>query len=145
MKIPKIKEYMKAVNYLLIIAFLLLLASCTTTKYVPVIEHHTDTLRLSRNMRDSISVHDSIHVREKGDTVLVERWHTKYREKLAHDTIYKSRVDSIPAPYPVEKKVEKELTWWQQTRLHLANIVLWLLGVAAVWWIGGLIRKKFMP
>lgn len=136
---------MKTVNYLLIIAFLLLLASCTTTKYVPVVEHRTDTLRLSRNIRDSIYVHDSIHVREKGDTVLMERWHTKYREKLVHDTIYKSRVDSIPAPYPEEKLVEKKLTWWQQTRLHLANIVLWLIGAAIVWWIGGIIRKRYMP
>ena len=145
MEIPKIKAYMKAVNFLLIIAFLLLFASCTTTKYVPVVEHRTDTLRLSRNILDSIYVHDSIRVREKGDTVIVERWHTRYREKLAHDTIYKSRVDSIPAPYPVEKKVEKELTWWQQTRLHLANVVLWLLGAAVVWWIGGVIRKRYMP
>jgi hypothetical protein len=136
---------MKTVRYLFVLALLLMTVSCTTTRYVPVVEHHTDTLRLSRNIRDSIYVHDSTMVREKGDTVLVERWHTRYREKLAHDTIYKSRVDSIPAPYPVEKKVEKELTWWQQTRLHLANIVLWLLGAAAVWWIGGVIRKRYMP
>ena len=135
---------MKTVRYLFVLALLLATASCTTTRYVPVVEHHTDTLRLSRNIRDSIYVHDSTMVREKGDTVLVERWHTRYREKMAHDTIYKSRVDSIPAPYPVEKKVEKELTWWQQTRLHLANIVLWLLGAAAVWWIGGVIRKRYM-
>lgn len=137
---------MKTVKYLFVSVFVLLATvSCTTTRYVPVVEHHTDTLRLSRNIRDSIYVHDSIRVREKGDTVLVERWHTRYREKLAHDTIYKSRVDSIPAPYPVEKKVEKELTWWQQTRLHLANVVLWLLGAAVVWWIGGVIRKRYMP
>lgn len=136
---------MKTVRYLFVSALLLVAVSCSTTRYVPVVEHHTDTLRLSRNIRDSIYVHDSIRVREKGDTVIVERWHTRYREKLAHDTIYKSRVDSIPAPYPVEKKVEKELTWWQQTRLHLANVVLWLLGAAAVWWIGGVIRKRYMP
>jgi hypothetical protein len=24
------------------------------------------------------------------------------------------------------------LTWWQQTRIHLANILLWLLLIAAV-------------
>ena len=137
---------MKTVKYLFVSAFVLMMtASCSTTRYVPVVEHHTDTLRLSRNIRDSIYVHDSIRVREKGDTVLVERWHTRYRDRLAHDTIYKSRVDSIPAPYPVEKKVEKELTWWQQTRLHLANVVLWLLGAAVVWWIGGVIRKRYMP
>jgi hypothetical protein len=51
-----------------------------------------------------------------------------------HDTIR----DSIPAPYPVEviKEVPAELTWWQQTRLHLANIVLWLLALLAVIYVG---------
>lgn len=136
---------MKTVKYLFVSALLLVTASCTTTKYVPVIEHHTDTLRLSSNIRDSIYLHDSTIVREKGDTVLMERWHTRFREKLVHDTLYQSRTDSVPAPYPVEVEVEKKLTWWQQTRLHLANIVLWLIGAAIVWWIGGVIRKRYMP
>ena len=136
---------MKTVDYLIISAFLLLFASCTTTKVVTVEKVKIDTTYIAKWQRDSVWLHDSTIVREKGDTVLVERWHTKYKEKQVHDTIYKSRVDSIPAPYPEEKLVEKELTWWQQTRLHIANIILCLLGAAAVWWIGGLIRKKFMP
>ena len=136
---------MKTVNYLIISAFLLLFASCTTTKVVTVEKVKIDTTYITKWQRDSVWLHDSTIVREKGDTVLVEKWHTKYKEKQVHDTIYKSRVDSIPVPYPVEKLVEKELTWWQQTRLHIANIILCLLGAAAVWWIGGLIRKKFMP
>ena len=136
---------MKTVDYLIISAFLLLFASCTTTKVVTVEKVKIDTTYIAKWQRDSVWLHDSTIVREKGDTVLVEKWHTKYKEKQVHDTIYKSRVDSIPAPYPEEKLVEKELTWWQQTRLHIANIILCLLGAAAVWWIGGLIRKKFMP
>ena len=132
-------------NYLIISAFLLLFASCTTTKVVTVEKVKIDTTYITKWQRDSVWLHDSTIVREKGDTVLVEKWHTKYKEKQVHDTLYKSRVDSIPVPYPVEKMVERELTWWQQTRLHIANIILCLLGVAAVWWIGGLIRKKFMP
>jgi len=132
-------------NYLIISAFLLLLASCTTTKVVTVEKLKIDTTYITKWQRDSVWLHDSTIVREKGDTMLVEKWHTKYKEKQVHDTLYKSRVDSIPVPYPVEKLVEKELTWWQQTRLHIANIILCLLGAVAVWWIGGLIRKKFMP
>ena len=132
-------------NYFIISAFLLMFASCTTTKVVTVEKVKIDTTYITKWQRDSVWLHDSTIVRDKGDTVLVEKWHTKYKEKQVHDTLYKSRVDSIPVPYPVEKLVEKELTWWQQTRLHLANIILCLLGVAAVWWIGGLIRKKFMP
>lgn len=136
---------MRTLNYLIISAFLLLFTSCTTTKVVTVEKVKIDTTYITKWQRDSVWLHDSTIVREKGDTVLVEKWHTKYKEKQVHDTLYKSRVDSIPVPYPVEKLVEKELTWWQQTRLHLANIILCLLGAAVVWWIGGLIRKKFMP
>jgi hypothetical protein len=112
-----------------------LFSSCATTKYVPVIEHHTDTLIQTNVQRDSIYVHDSIMISQQGDTVRIERWHTKYVEREVHDTTYISKIDSIPKPYPVEVKVEKQLSWWQQTRLHLANILLWLLAIASVYYI----------
>ena len=44
--------------------------------------------------------------------------------------------DSIPYPVEVVKEVPAKLTWWQQTRLHLANIVLWLLALLAVIYVG---------
>lgn len=110
-----------------------LLTGCTTTKYVTVPEYHTDTLRLSRNIRDSIYVHDSTYVREKGDTVTIERWHTAWRDRIVRDTIYQSKRDSIPYPVEVTKEVPAELTWWQQTRLHLANVVLYLLLIILLW------------
>lgn len=113
-----------------------LLSGCTTTKYVPVPEYHTDTLRQVTVQHDSVMVHDSIHVTEKGDTVRIERWHTQYRDRWRTDTIYKSKTDSIPYPVEVTKEVPAKLTWWQQTRLHLANIVLWLLALLAVIYVG---------
>ena len=106
---------------------LLLLTGCTTTKYVPVETVRIDTMKVTKYERDSIYIHDSTIVREKGDTMLIEKWHTRWRDRWMHDTIYQSRVDSIPKPYPVEKRVPAELTWWQQTRLHLANILLYAL------------------
>lgn len=127
-----------------------LLTGCTTTKYVPVIEHHTDTLLTVQHHRDSIYLHDSTLVHEfiQGDTVRIvtEMWHTQYRDRLKTDTVYRSKTDSVPVPYPVEKivKVEKPLTWWQQTRLHLANITLCLLAIFVgikLWKY----RKKILP
>ena len=111
-------------------------SGCTTTKYVPVPEYHTDTLRQVTVRHDSVMVHDSIHVSEKGDTVRIERWHTQYRDRWRTDTIYQSKRDSIPYPVEVVKEVPAKLTWWQQTRLHLANIVLWLLALLAVIYVG---------
>jgi hypothetical protein len=113
-----------------------LFSGCTSTKYVTVPEYHTDTLRQVTVRHDSVMVHDSIHVSEKGDTVRIERWHTQYRDRIVRDTIYQSKRDSIPYPVDVVKEVPAKLTWWQQARLHLANIVLWLLALLAVIYVG---------
>ena len=128
----------------IIVALLIcaLFGSCTTTKYVPVIEHRTDTLIQTNLQHDSIYVHDSIMVSQQGDTVRIEKWHTKYVEREVHDTTYISKTDSIPKPYPVIKEVPAELSWWQQTRLHIANILLWALLIVGIGWI---IKKKLLP
>ena len=114
------------------VAMCALLSGCTTTKYVPVIEHRTDTLRITQHHRDSIYLSDSIYVSDfvRDDTVYktVDRWHTKYIERTSHDTIYQSRHDTIPQPYPVTKEVPAPLSWWQQARIYLGDAVL----VAAV-------------
>ena len=113
-----------------IVGFLLavlLLGSCTTTEYVTVPEVHTDTLMVTQHSRDSIYVHDSTFVEVKGDTTLIERWHTAWRERIAHDTSFVVRVDSVPMPYPVEKKIEKQLSWWQKTQMYAGDVLLVLL------------------
>lgn len=78
--------------------------------------------------KDSVWLHDSIHIREFGDSVLIYKYQTKYIERLRTDTIYEHRVDTIAKPYPVEVKVEKELTWWQKTKMNMGVVLLILLG-----------------
>ena len=112
------------VMMILILAVMAMCSSCTTTQYVPVPEYHTDTLIVTQHQRDSIWMHDSIRVTEKGDTVRIEKWHTKYVEKQVHDTTYVSKTDSIPQPYPVEKEVPSELTWWQKTQIYAGDVLL---------------------
>lgn len=60
------------------------------------------------------------------------------RQQLQHsDSLLQLRQTTI------EKQVEKPLSWWQQMRLHLANIILIALAIAAgvwafrkrMWWI----------
>ena len=113
------------------IAAMLMLTGCTTTKYVPVIEHQTDTLIQRVVERDSIHVHDSIRVTEKGDTVTIERWHTQYRDRWHHDSIYIARHDTIPQPYPVTEYVERKRTTfeWMLITVGIAALfggILWL-------------------
>ncbi len=119
---------------------LLMLSGCTTTKYVPVIEHQTDTLIQRVVERDSIHVHDSIRVTEKGDTVKIERWHTQYRDRWHHDSIYVSKIDSVPAPYPVTEYVERKrsrLDWF----LTITGIIALM---AVIVWIAKKL-KRYLP
>jgi len=127
-----------------LLAIVSLLTGCTTPKVVTVERTTHDTLTVTRQQRDSIFLRDSIHVREHtvGDTVFLEvnRWHTQYRDRWHHDSIFATRVDNIPVPYPVEKRVPAQLSQWQQVRLWLANAVLVALALAAAvfilrWWL----------
>lgn len=109
-----------------------LFGSCTTTKYVPVIEHKTDTVRQCLTLRDSIWLHDSISVKEKGDTVRIERWHTKYVSKEVHDTTYISKTDSVPVPYEVAKEVPRkrdtvDLVLTITGMLSILGIIVWVV------------------
>ena len=129
-------------NLCLVILVALLLVGCKTKEKVVTVEKvRNDTTYITKHQRDSVWLHDSIHVTEKGDTIRIEKWHTKYIEKATHDTLYQATHDTIPQPYPVEKLVERELTWWQQTRMHLGESLLALAGIAVVVFV---IRRKFL-
>jgi len=130
------------VTVIVVMLLCALLGSCKPQeRIVTIATHSTDTLLLTHVQRDSIYMHDSIHVREKGDTVTIERWHTRWRDRWHSDTVYISKTDSVPRPYPVEvvKEVAKPLTWWQQARMFVGGIVIFgLIIFAAV----KIIRRK---
>ena len=79
------------------------------TQYVPVEVVKTEYIvkHDSVTLRDSIWAHDSIYVEKNGDTLLVEKWRTKYeiryRDVVRVDSFIKS--DSIQVPIPVERKL----------------------------------------
>ena len=129
-------------NFCIVILVALLLVGCKTKERVVTVEKvRNDTTYITKHQRDSVWLHDSIHVTEKGDTIRIEKWHTKYVEKATHDTLYQATHDTIPQPYPVEKLVERELTWWQLTRMHLGEALLALAGIAVVLFV---IRRKLI-
>lgn len=123
-----------------IAAACLMMTACTTTRIVEVERVRTDTTYITKQQRDSIWLHDSIHVKERGDTVLIERWHTKYRERLKTDTLIEHRVDSVPVPYPVERLVEKPLSKIETGLMGLGILSLMGLVVFVAFKV-----KKFLP
>lgn len=134
-------------------AFVLLLVlcaltSCTSTKYITVPETHTDTLYISKMQRDSIWLHDSIHIteRQQGDTFFVEvaKWNTKYIERIQTDTLIEHRTDSIPYPVEFIKEVPRELTWWQKMRMRCGEASLTFLFIYIIYSIYKIKRRIFI-
>ena len=133
-------------NFCLVILVAVLMAGCKTKERVVTVEKvRTDTTYITKHQRDSVWLHDSIYVKEelKGDTILLTtiKWHTKYVERATHDTLYQHKTDSVPVPYPVEKLVERKLSWWQQTRMHLGEALLAIAGIAVVVFV---VRRKLI-
>jgi hypothetical protein len=84
-----------------------------------------DTTYINKLQRDSIYMLDSVYVKEKGDTVLIEKYKYLYRDKLVRDTLYMAKTDSIQVPYPVEK----ELTKWQKLCINVGG---WAIGIVII-------------
>lgn len=128
---------MRNVAYIIILLTLAICSSCRSIKYVPVETIRTDSLYLTVHERDSIHIKDYIYIREKGDTVFVERWRTQYRDRGRTDTLYIDRTREVQVPYPVEK----ELTWWQKAKIEFGEFsvgIIFVLSIVVVW----LIKKK---
>lgn len=116
---------MQKVVFLLLLAFAL--AGCGTTRCVPIekVTYQYLSKKDSVYLHDSVWIHDSINLLTIGDTTYIDRWHNK----LVYRNIYRLRIDSIikndsiPVPYPVEKK----LSMWQQIELKYSS---WAFGFA---------------
>lgn len=117
----------------------LLAFSCTTTEYVPVETTKTDSIYISLFERDSIYIQDSIYVRDRGDTVYVEKVKYRYKERVRTDTIYTERTDSIRIPYPVERKLGK----WEETYLEVGRTTLWAVIIIVFIVVGSRVYKLF--
>ena len=133
-----------------IITYLLcaMLGGCRSVKIIENATVKHDTCYVDRLQRDSIHVHDSIYMKEWmcGDTVYQwrDRWHTKWREKLVHDSIYISKTDTVKVVETVAGEPQRtELTWWQKTRIHAGDVFMGIMGVLMI--IGILrLRMKFI-
>lgn len=120
----------------------LLMCSCKSIEYVPIVEHetHHDSIYFTQIQRDSIWQHDSILIKQKGDTVRIEKWHTKYIEREVHDTIYQAKRDSIPVPYEVIKEVPAKLSKAQKGMMMLGILTLMAAIIFAAFWLKKILR-----
>ena len=148
------------VGFLVWLAYITLvwaMVGCKSIEYVPIIEHRTDTVIKTHQRLDSIYVHDSTYIHERGDTVWIERWHTRWRDRLLLDTIYESVHDTVPAlpalpsgtgtwqtpaTYQSPGSPGSRLTWWQQTRIYIGNIAIFATIILLIIFF---LKRKFLP
>ena len=122
------------------VLLLLLFASCTKTEYITVEKVRTDTTYITKHQRDSVWLHDSTFVKVAGDTVRIEKWHTKYVETEKHDTVYKATHDTIPQPYPVKEYIEKPRSKFERGLMGVGILSLMAIIIFIAWKI-----KRFLP
>ena len=109
----------------LLIAILvsLLLSGCASTKYVEVPVNRVKIEYRDRTFIDTLIRNDSTIIRERGDTVFLEKYKYLYRIKEVRDTV--SMTDTITVVQKVE--VVKEVN-----RVHNWQIILMVLGGVAI-------------
>ena len=107
----------------------MLAGSCRSIQYVPVETVKYEYITRDSIQLDSVYVKDSILIRQKSDTVFLDKYRYVYKYKYIDKVDTVLRVDSVAVPYPVEKK----LTRWQQMKMDFGamatGILALLLGI----------------
>ena len=116
---------------LFLAAIATLLCSCESVKCIPV---ETTKIEYRDNfVRDSIFRYDSVFVKDKGDTLILEKFIYLYKNRIVKDSIFIN--DTIRVPYPVEvvKQVKAPLTSWQSFQIWCGRFALFALLLACIY------------
>ena len=144
------KEYTKyegcasAVAVIIALVVLALVCCSCRTKYitqteykeVPVVMHDTVAKNIWRI--DTTIVKDSVYFAVKGDTIFKERYNTKWRIKVAHDTINKvveKPVEVLRTSIKTETKEVNRLYWWQKVLMIIggASLIYFVVQLGKLW------------
>lgn len=109
------------------------LTGCRTMEYVPVPAVSTEKEDVSKWRVDTVIDSDTVRIVERGDTVFLSSIQWRWRIKEVHDTVSFVRTDSVPVPYPVERKLNR----WEQTKQDWGGIAITavaaIICIAVVW------------
>ena len=120
----------------------------TEYKEVPVVMHDTvqshDTLKTIAWRIDTTIVKDSVYFAIKGDTIFKERYSTKWRIKMVHDTILTASDKRAHEENPVETKHNTDksdikevnrIYWWQKVLMLIggASLVYLFVQLGKLW------------
>ena len=106
------------------VLFILALTSCRSAAPLVSVPRNDSVVIRDRFVRDSIMVRDSIVVRLKSDTVLIDRWHNIWRDRIVAttDTVYKDKLVTVRLP------PERYVPWLYRVALYVCiALVLYII------------------
>lgn len=127
----------------LIVVLVAVLSGCRTIQQTTDQYHQKDSVRVEYVTKlDSIYLYekDSVWIKEKGDTIFVDKWHLRYKDKIVEvrDSIYIDRlqIDSI--------SVEREIpVRYVPTFYKGCTWAFWIILVLVLAWIAWKLFKRF--
>lgn len=119
---------------LLVVLLGILLSSCTATKYVEVPVDRIKVEYRDRVFVDTLYRNDSTIIREKGDTVFLEKYKYLYKIKELRDTVNVTDTITVVKTIEVTKEVNK-LHNWQIVLMTLGAFAIVILLYGVIKWI----------
>ena len=119
---------------------LLAVYGCSTSRHVSGLVEHTstDTLCLSQVQYDSIYIFQDRLLDRSRDTVYLRDVSVEYRYRLLRDTIYKTRIDSIPVIREVEVVREvRHVPWYAKFLSWIGTLALLFLLIRVLRYLRG--------
>jgi len=112
---------------LMMLIALLMLSGCKSQQPIVSVPKNDSTAIHRHTERDSVYIHDSVYVREKGDTVYCDRWHTRYKAYTVQvtDTLYKDK--EVIVQLPPERYIPPWAWWTLGICIAMAIIIAGLL------------------
>lgn len=128
---------MKSFYISMLVFIIFMLASCRT-EYIPIESVRYDSVYFAKLQKENIYIQDSIYIKEKGDTVFVDKFKYIYKYINIQDTCFIEKTDSILIPYPIERK----LTWWERKTKNLGDWIVELIIIFILYRLLGWLIKK---
>ena len=124
--------------YISMLMFIIFMMASCRTEYIPIESVRYDSIYFAKMQKDSIYIQDSIYIKEKGDTVFVDKFKYIYKYINIQDTCFIEKTDSILIPYPIERK----LTWWERKTKNLGDWIVELIIIFILYRLLGWLIKK---
>lgn len=120
-----------------------LLCSCRTCRQAASVSDvaaisRADTVRDIRIRVDSVHVTDSVVTVIRGDTVLTDRWHREYRDRLRVDTVERVKWRTVHRTRTQTVTLTPRPTLWQRSKEWAGSVAI----LAVAGWLLVRILKK---